>query len=386
MKYPSGDGMPRLVERTEGGQAAEDRAAALIRGSFVPRDPNPAELARITRTIASPTLRRRRMRVVFRLALAVVCVVAGGATVRGYEMVRRAGWLGGDPSRSNPAQKPAAATRPKRRAAPAVALAPPASPPASTNDLTAVTSKEEQDREGQSASPAEPVNPGAPRSSRAALADLRPGGELARSAPEDQPPRLEPPAPPAPPSALPPSGPPLAARALAQPPVISEEVREIDRAIGYLRRDHDAVTALAALDTYLGRYPQGALAKEARLARIDALLLLGRTDQALSALEVTSFDPGLRSTELLVVRAELRAAKDCHRAEQDFTTALRRSPDARLLERILYGRGACRAKLLDAAGASDDLGRYLERFPTGAHADWARRWMASRRPAREIER
>ena len=196
---------------------------------------------------------------------------------------------------------------------------------------------------------------------------------------------LEPPAP-LPPSAFPPSASPLVARASAQPPVISEEVREIDRAIGYLRRDHDPVAALAALDRYLTRYPRGALQKEARLARIDALLLLGRTDQALGALEVATFDPGLRSTELLVVRAELRAVRDCQRAEQDFTTALRRSPDARLLERILYGRGACRAKLRDTAGASDDLRWYLERFPSGAHADWARRWMASRRTSSEIGR
>jgi tetratricopeptide (TPR) repeat protein len=327
---------------------------------------------------------------VFHLALAVVCLLAGGATVRGYEMVWRTGWLGGGPSGSTPTEKPAAAARPKRRAAPAVALAPPATPPASppatVSDLPAVVSKGEQALESQRASPAESVNREALRPSRSAIASIRPGGDLVRSAPEGRPPVLEPPAPVVPPSALPPSVPPLAARAPAQPPLISEEVREIDRAIGYLRRDHDAVAALAALDSYLGRYPQGALLKEARTARIDALLLLGRTDQALSALEVATFDPGLRATELLVVRAELRAARDCQRAEQDFTTALRRGPDARLLERILYGRGACRAKLLDTAGANDDLRRYLERFPTGAHADWSRRWMASRRASPEIER
>jgi hypothetical protein len=381
MTYPSGDAPPRLVEQKAGGHAAEDRAAALIRGSFVPRDPSPGELERITRAITSPTLRRRRMRLVFRLAVAAVCVVAGAATVKGYELARRAGWLGGGPSTSAATPKPAAA-RPKRRAVPAVALAPPASP----NDVPAGPSEAEPDREGQTAAAAEPVNREAPRSPRSAAVGIRPGGEIARSAPEDRPAVLEAPVPLSPPSALPPSTSPLVARASAQPPVISEEVREIDRAIGTLRRDHDAVAALAALDRYLVRYPQGALQKEARLARIDALLLLGRTDQALSALEVATFDPGLRSTELLVVRAELRAAKDCQRAEQDFTTALRRSPDAKLLERILYGRGACRAKLLDTAGARDDLRWYLERFPTGAHADWARRWMASPRTSPESER
>jgi hypothetical protein len=153
----------------------------------------------------------------------------------------------------------------------------------------------------------------------------------------------------------------------------------MDRAIGFLRRDRNAGAALAALDSYLGRYPHGSLEKEARLARIDALVLLGKNEQALNALETITFDLGLRSTELLVIRAELRAAKDCRRAVEDFSVALGRGPDARLLERILYGRGACRTKLQDLVGADDDFQRYLQRFPEGAHADWARRWVASRR-------
>lgn len=148
--------------------------------------------------------------------------------------------------------------------------------------------------------------------------------------------------------------------------------------MGYLRRDRNPGAALAALDGYLGRYPHGALEKEARLARVDALVLLGRNEQALHALEGIAFDPGLRATELLVVRAELRADKDCRRVEEDFSVALGRAPDARLLERILYGRGACRTKLHDLGGANDDFRRYLERFPAGAFADWARRWVTSR--------
>jgi TolA-binding protein len=163
----------------------------------------------------------------------------------------------------------------------------------------------------------------------------------------------------------------------ASAPAISQEVLELDRAIGYLRRDRNPAAALAALDSYLGRYPHGSMEKEARLARVDALLLLGRNAQALSALEVATFEPGLRSTELLVVRAELRAATDCRRAEADFGLALGRGPDARLLERILYGRAACRAKVRDLTGAEEDLRRYLERFPAGPHADWARRSMAN---------
>jgi TolA-binding protein len=155
----------------------------------------------------------------------------------------------------------------------------------------------------------------------------------------------------------------------------SEEIRALDRAIGLLRRDHNAPAALAALDAYLGRYPHGVLHREARLARLDALLLLQRTEEALAALETLPLDSGRRSTELQVVRAELRARTDCAHAEEDFSAALTHSPDAVLLERILYGRGACRGKLGKGSGAAEDLQRYLERFPNGAHAKWARQWL-----------
>jgi len=155
----------------------------------------------------------------------------------------------------------------------------------------------------------------------------------------------------------------------------SEEIYALDRAIGLLRRDHDAAEALAALDIYLGRYPHGVLTREARLARLDALLLLQRTDEALAALETLPLDNGRRSMELQVVRAELRARTDCARAEEDFVAVLTHSPNAGLLERILYGRSACRTQLGDGSGAAADLRRYLERFPNGVHARWAQEWL-----------
>jgi hypothetical protein len=145
--------------------------------------------------------------------------------------------------------------------------------------------------------------------------------------------------------------------------------------LALLRRQHDAGAALAALEAYLGRYPHGVLEQEARQARVDALLLLKRPDQALAALEELPLDHRRRSTELRVIRGELRARTDCTRAEADFSAALSPEPDAALLERILYGRGACRAKRGDRTGARSDLERYLGRFPEGSHAGWARRWL-----------
>jgi TolA-binding protein len=167
-------------------------------------------------------------------------------------------------------------------------------------------------------------------------------------------------------------------RAEAPPPAPSEEINALDRAIRLLRRHHDAGAALSALDAYLDRYPLGVLNREARFARVDALLILQRPDQALDALETLPLDDHRRSTELQVIRGELRARSNCTRAGQDFGAVLARNPDDGLAERALYGRGACRAKLGDVTGAVEDLRRYLERFPNGTHAMWARRWLESK--------
>jgi TolA-binding protein len=65
---------------------------------------------------------------------------------------------------------------------------------------------------------------------------------------------------------------------------------------------------------------------------------------------------------------------------------LARAQTAALEERALDGRAACRSKRGDTHGAADDLRRYLDRFPGGAHADRARRWLqnddARARPSR----
>jgi hypothetical protein len=56
------------------------------------------------------------------------------------------------------------------------------------------------------------------------------------------------------------------------------------------------LAALTALDAYLDRYPHGVLHREARLARLDALLILKRTDEALAELETLPLDSGRRSS------------------------------------------------------------------------------------------
>jgi TolA-binding protein len=156
-------------------------------------------------------------------------------------------------------------------------------------------------------------------------------------------------------------------------------VQALAQAVSLLRGKHDAPAALAALDDYLARFPVGALAPEARVARVDALLLLGREDEALGALEQLPLDAHRRSTELQLIRGELRARTDCGRAEADFTAVLARVQSGALEERALYGRAACRSTLGRTSGAADDLRQYVERFPTGTHAGWARRWLENNR-------
>jgi TolA-binding protein len=154
-----------------------------------------------------------------------------------------------------------------------------------------------------------------------------------------------------------------------------DEIRALDQAIGLLRKERNPGAALAALDRYLSRYPAGALAREARVARVDALLLLGRSPDALAALETLPLDPYGRSIELQVIRGELRAGSNCVRAEEDFGAVLGRAADGPLAERALYGRAVCRVKRGDHAAAAADMRTYLARFPTGVHAAWARRWL-----------
>src|SRR5205823_1705435 len=65
------------------------------------------------------------------------------------------------------------------------------------------------------------------------------------------------------------------------------------------------------------------------------------------------------------------AARDADaKAAYDALLSRKVAPDVE--ERALFGRASCRARLSDEGGAREDLARYLERFPNGAHAADAR--------------
>ncbi len=162
---------------------------------------------------------------------------------------------------------------------------------------------------------------------------------------------------------------------------LSAETTALEPALRALRGRHDANAALAALDAYDAAFPHGLLALDARVARVDANLLLGRRAAALAVLETLPLGRVGRGLELRLVRAELTADHDCRGALPDFDAVLATAPTPALEERALYGRAACRRKLGDVSGEHADVARYLERYPNGRFASPLRESQAVAAPA-----
>lgn len=175
---------------------------------------------------------------------------------------------------------------------------------------------------------------------------------------------------------VPPVAPPVAPAA-AKPSAIAVEQAVLGQAVKVLRDGHDARAALVLLAQHAEQFPRGALASEEGMLRIEALLALGRHDEALSVLDGTPLASLPKREERLVVRGELRAAKHRWReAKQDFDDALgtaRSLPAATakardVQERALWGRASARSRLGDQEGARADLELYLRHFPAGRFA------------------
>lgn len=170
---------------------------------------------------------------------------------------------------------------------------------------------------------------------------------------------------------------------LAPPPVVTsppsasalaEESKLLTEAMRKLRQDDDPTGALSLLDEHDVRFGRAALAPEAALARIEALMKVKRDSEALSLLDGMSPAPNGIGRDLLIARAELRAAAGrCAAAAPDFDRLLWDDPalDA-ITERALWGRASCRARNVDAVRARADLKDYLSRFPNGRFAAEAR--------------
>ncbi len=160
------------------------------------------------------------------------------------------------------------------------------------------------------------------------------------------------------------------------PSQLALEAEALQLALAKLRRSHDAKAALTLLDDYQTRFPRGYMSIEASMARVDALLLLGRRGEALTLLAGMPLDRVGRRTELKLVRAELYAERDCRRALTDFNAVLAGPADVGLTERALYGRAGCSLRLGNTAAARGDLTAYLRRYPGGRFAGQVRARLA----------
>jgi tetratricopeptide (TPR) repeat protein len=160
---------------------------------------------------------------------------------------------------------------------------------------------------------------------------------------------------------------------------LSREMPAFRAALRALNVDRDGQAALAALDAYQRDFPTGTFRKEAFAARVDALILLGRRDEALSELE--SAGTGTlrqmpRGAELCLLRGELLKERgDCVAAMATFDQALDEGPAA-LAERALWGRAGCRAAVGRAEESRADLEQYLRLFPHGIFAKKVRAALA----------
>jgi hypothetical protein len=152
------------------------------------------------------------------------------------------------------------------------------------------------------------------------------------------------------------------------------EATALAEAVRTLRRDGNARAALARLERHRQRFPDGLLAREAALARVEALLALDRSTDALQILDGIAIDRVDADRPVALARGELRmAAHRCLEAVTDFTLVLDGKRQDDLAARALFGRGGCRLTGGDREGARADLEEYLRSFPAGPRRDEIRR-------------
>jgi hypothetical protein len=195
---------------------------------------------------------------------------------------------------------------------------------------------------------------------------------------------LPPPPPPVSPEVVPAPAPAPARREPRETNALLEEAKLLGKAVEQLRREQDPKAALATLQRYFQRHPQGELRGEAEVTRVEALLRDGRKSEALSQLERlhgTGFEGLPRPVELALQRAELLAdARRDPEAARAFSDVLALRTAPALEERALFGRAVCRARSGDEAGMREDLDAYLQRFPDGRFAAEARERLKSVTP------
>ena len=359
-----------------------DRAAELFRRAEAAPPLGAAALARTRERLHArggrSRWRTRRLAVAPAALLVAVAVVvgAGGLVLAGKGLAR----LAAREATSAPAKHDPKSRRAPRRLAdgtPPLRVAPPATsplpappapplpvPPASASPAPAPASAAAAPAPAPAAAPA--PGHGHDRAARAAALDPR-------KEPPVRPPIASPPAP-AP-------GAPAAAGPATGDGALSEETQLLAAALRKLRRDREPAAALDLLDQHRARFAVGALAAEANVARVDALLALGRRKAALEVLEGLSLAGYSRRRELLVLRGELQTeAGDCAEALLDLDICARVPAGDLIEERAIYGKAVCLARLGQRAEASAVLQGYLRRFPRGRFVALALESLMNERP------
>jgi len=109
-----------------------------------------------------------------------------------------------------------------------------------------------------------------------------------------------------------------------------------------LRQGNDPKGALQILDVYGKTFSNGVLTAEAKTARVDALLALGRKPQALALLMRFDLATWPRGGELRLLRAELLADKgDCVSALKEFAAVLANTKVLTVRARAERGQVRC---------------------------------------------
>jgi hypothetical protein len=118
----------------------------------------------------------------------------------------------------------------------------------------------------------------------------------------------------------------------------------LTEAIRVLRVDHAPTRALAVLDGHQSVLERGALAHEALIVRVEALLVLRRDVEALHFLDLATLGNVAAQRPLLLTRGELRAAHGrCAEALEDFALVLTASQLAD--PRAVRGQADCQRRL-----------------------------------------
>jgi hypothetical protein len=349
----------RWSERTGGNFAngessAEDAIGGSLRRIRTATEPSAAATARWARQAMAASPRPSAPARIW--SFAIIATILGGASVVAARVawravVQRAPAKGAESAPATAARKHRA-TVALRESTPAAIEAPPGEAPPADELLPAAPTASPPLLPAMKSLPAAPKAPAPPL--LPAMKSLPAAPKAPAPPPESVSPVFEPA--------------PLPAGTLNVPP---GEALLVTRAFRRMRNEGDARGALEALDERDRRFPSGALGTESALARVEALLRLGRGDDALPILMGIDNPRAGLTPDVRVTRAELLArAKRCAEAQADFDELLAPGAPtpAATRERALYGRASCALQASAPDRARRDLESYLAEYPDGRFA------------------